>query len=107
MLVFVSGTTTYLHVFMLFTPNYVVVGALAPFRYWCCGHYLGGCCSSPTIISDDVLADYSFTAEMPRTVSTYVHRVGRTARAGSGGRAITLITDARRKVILASVLHNS
>lgn len=38
-------------------------------------------------------------AEMPRNASTYVHRVGRTARAGCGGRAVTLVTDARRKVM--------
>jgi len=38
-------------------------------------------------------------AEMPRTASTYIHRVGRTARAGSSGRAITLVSDARRKVM--------
>lgn len=38
-------------------------------------------------------------AEMPRNTSTYVHRVGRTARAGSSGRAITLVSDARRKVM--------
>lgn len=38
-------------------------------------------------------------AEMPRTVSTYIHRVGRTARAGCGGRSITLVSDDRRKVM--------
>lgn len=38
-------------------------------------------------------------AEMPRSTSTYVHRVGRTARAGKNGRAVTLVTDARRKVM--------
>ncbi|RYH23051.1 DEAD/DEAH box helicase [archaeon] len=38
-------------------------------------------------------------SEMPRDVSTYVHRVGRTARAGCGGRAITLVSDERRKVM--------
>lgn len=38
-------------------------------------------------------------AEMPRTASTYVHRVGRTARAGCGGRSVTLVGDARRKVM--------
>ena len=38
-------------------------------------------------------------AEMPRSASTYVHRVGRTARAGSSGRAVTLVSDARRKVM--------
>ncbi|CAM9131810.1 unnamed protein product, partial [Ectocarpus fasciculatus] len=38
-------------------------------------------------------------AEMPRIASTYVHRVGRTARAGCGGRAVTIVGDARRKVM--------
>jgi ATP-dependent RNA helicase DDX27 len=38
-------------------------------------------------------------AEMPRSSTTYVHRVGRTARAGNGGRSITLVSDARRKVM--------
>mmetsp|Transcript_17402 Transcript_17402/g.17488 ORF Transcript_17402/g.17488 Transcript_17402/m.17488 type:complete len:764 (+) Transcript_17402:55-2346(+) len=38
-------------------------------------------------------------SEMPRSASTYVHRVGRTARAGSGGRAITLVSDGRRKIM--------
>lgn len=38
-------------------------------------------------------------AEMPKTTSTYIHRVGRTARAGSSGRAITLVTDDRRKLV--------
>lgn len=37
--------------------------------------------------------------EMPRSTSTYVHRVGRTARAGLSGRAVTLVSDARRKVM--------
>ena len=34
-----------------------------------------------------------------RTSFRYVHRVGRTARAGCGGRAVTLVGDARRKVM--------
>jgi ATP-dependent RNA helicase DDX27 len=38
-------------------------------------------------------------AEMPRNPSTYVHRVGRTARAGCGGRAVTFVSDHRRKVM--------
>lgn len=38
-------------------------------------------------------------AEMCRNSSTYIHRVGRTARAGAGGRAITLVSDGRRKVV--------
>lgn len=38
-------------------------------------------------------------ADMPRNSSTYVHRVGRTARAGCSGRAVTLVCDSRRKIM--------
>ena len=38
-------------------------------------------------------------AEMPRSANTYIHRVGRTARAGTGGRSITILPDDRRKVM--------
>lgn len=38
-------------------------------------------------------------AEMPRSASTYIHRVGRTARAGCAGRSITLVSDGRRGVM--------
>jgi len=38
-------------------------------------------------------------AEMPRSTSTYVHRVGRTARASASGVSVTLVGDARRKVM--------
>ena len=34
--------------------------------------------------------------EMPSQVSTYVHRIGRTARAGRGGKSCTLIGEGRR-----------
>ena len=37
--------------------------------------------------------------EMPRQAPTYVHRVGRTARAGRGGRSVTLIGEHRRLVM--------
>jgi ATP-dependent RNA helicase DDX27 len=37
--------------------------------------------------------------EMPRAASTYIHRVGRTARAGCAGRAVTLVSDSRRSVM--------
>ncbi|CAM9210670.1 unnamed protein product [Phaeothamnion confervicola] len=37
--------------------------------------------------------------EMPRTRDTYIHRVGRTARAGCGGRSVTLIGEDRRLVM--------
>jgi superfamily II DNA/RNA helicase len=38
-------------------------------------------------------------AEMPRNLNIYIHRVGRTARAGKTGRSITLVTDERRKIM--------
>lgn len=38
-------------------------------------------------------------AEMPRNISIYIHRVGRTARAGCGGRSITLVSEDRRKIM--------
>ena len=37
--------------------------------------------------------------EMPSRTSTYVHRVGRTARAGCGGKACTLISEGRRHLM--------
>ena len=36
---------------------------------------------------------------MPRQRQTYVHRVGRTARAGCGGRAVTLVGEGRRHLM--------
>ena len=38
---------------------------------------------------------------MPRAANTYVHRVGRTACAGCGGRSVTLVGDPRRPVMKA------
>lgn len=37
--------------------------------------------------------------EMPNQVETYVHRIGRTARAGRGGRSCTLIGEGRRHLM--------
>lgn len=37
--------------------------------------------------------------EMPRAVATYVHRVGRTARAGRSGHSVTLVGAERRAVL--------
>jgi len=39
--------------------------------------------------------------EMPSSVDTYVHRIGRTARAGRGGKACTLIGESRRPLMKA------
>jgi len=47
--------------------------------------------------------------EMPKDLSTYVHRVGRTARAGRGGRAVTLTSEKQRmltKEVLKKSKHN-
>ena len=35
--------------------------------------------------------------DLPADTETYVHRIGRTARAGRGGEAITLVTSAQRR----------
>mmetsp|Transcript_26552 Transcript_26552/g.64720 ORF Transcript_26552/g.64720 Transcript_26552/m.64720 type:complete len:852 (-) Transcript_26552:2372-4927(-) len=37
--------------------------------------------------------------EMPNQVETYIHRIGRTARAGRGGKACTLIGEGRRHLM--------
>jgi ATP-dependent RNA helicase DDX27 len=39
--------------------------------------------------------------EMPSQLATYVHRIGRTARAGRGGRSCTLIGEGRRYLMKA------
>ena len=41
--------------------------------------------------------------EMPQDLTTYVHRVGRTARAGRGGRAVTLTGEKRRLLVKQAV----
>jgi len=37
--------------------------------------------------------------DCPRAISSYVHRVGRTARAGAKGLAVTLVEDSERKIL--------
>ena len=44
--------------------------------------------------------------EMPAQVSNYIHRIGRTARAGRGGRACTLIGEGRRH-LMKSVIKDA
>lgn len=41
----------------------------------------------------------------PRTLDTYLHRVGRTARAGAQGLAISLVEDTDRQLIKAVMKH--
>ena len=43
--------------------------------------------------------EYVMNFEMPNQVETYVHRIGRTARAGRGGKACTLIGEGRRHLM--------
>ena len=45
-------------------------------------------------ISTDLPAVVNF--ELPRSAEVYVHRIGRTGRAGKGGLALSLFTDAER-----------
>lgn len=47
-------------------------------------------------------------AQVPRNVSEYVHRVGRTARAGRKGRAVTLADDTgRTKKMLKDIVRSA
>jgi ATP-dependent RNA helicase DDX27 len=41
--------------------------------------------------------------DAPRNLETYLHRVGRTARAGSEGLAVSLITDDDRSLLKSVV----
>ncbi|XP_025114812.1 probable ATP-dependent RNA helicase DDX27 [Pomacea canaliculata] len=42
---------------------------------------------------------------MPNTLKHYVHRVGRTARAGKAGRSVTLVGEKERKMLKEVVKH--
>ncbi|GMS99081.1 hypothetical protein PENTCL1PPCAC_21256, partial [Pristionchus entomophagus] len=44
---------------------------------------------------------------MPRTLKSYIHRVGRTARAGKAGRSISLVTEDDRKLLKEIVKSNA
>ena len=39
--------------------------------------------------------------DVPRSPKDYVHRVGRTARAGRGGQSVTLVTQYDVKLVLS------
>lgn len=44
--------------------------------------------------------------DMPNTLKQYVHRVGRTARAGRVGRSISLVGESERKLLKEIVASN-
>lgn len=48
---------------------------------------------------DIELVETVINFEMPSQIETYVHRIGRTARAGRGGRSCTLIGEGRRHLM--------
>ncbi|TNY21649.1 P-loop containing nucleoside triphosphate hydrolase protein [Rhodotorula diobovata] len=43
--------------------------------------------------------------EMPKSIEIYLHRVGRTARAGRKGRALTLVGESDRKLVKLAMKH--
>ncbi|KAK4052203.1 nucleolar DEAD-box protein required for synthesis of 60S ribosomal subunit [Microbotryomycetes sp. JL221] len=43
--------------------------------------------------------------EMPKSIEIYLHRVGRTARAGKQGRALTLVGEEDRKLVKLAMKH--
>ncbi|KAH9849774.1 DEAD-domain-containing protein [Lenzites betulinus] len=45
--------------------------------------------------------------DMPGQLAQYLHRVGRTARAGLKGRSVTLVGEADRKLLKAAIKHSS
>ncbi|KAJ7103512.1 DEAD-domain-containing protein [Mycena belliarum] len=45
--------------------------------------------------------------DMPGQLAQYLHRVGRTARAGNKGRSVTLVGEADRKMLKAAIKHGA
>lgn len=43
--------------------------------------------------------------DMPAQLAQYLHRVGRTARAGAKGRSVTLVGETDRKILKAAIKH--
>ncbi|EIN13726.1 DEAD-domain-containing protein [Punctularia strigosozonata HHB-11173 SS5] len=51
----------------------------------------------------DIVINY----DMPGQLAQYLHRVGRTARAGKKGRSVTLVGEADRKMLKAAIKHGA
>ncbi|EDW94802.1 probable ATP-dependent RNA helicase Dbp73D [Drosophila yakuba] len=63
-------------------------------RNFSAGKINGLVCSDALARGIDVAdVDVVLSYEIPRHITTYIHRVGRTARAGRKGTAVTLLTD--------------
>ncbi|KAH7930992.1 DEAD-domain-containing protein [Leucogyrophana mollusca] len=45
--------------------------------------------------------------DMPNQLAQYLHRVGRTARAGKTGRSVTLVGEGDRKMLKAAIKHST
>ncbi|TFK77079.1 DEAD-domain-containing protein [Pluteus cervinus] len=45
--------------------------------------------------------------DMPGQLAQYLHRVGRTARAGKQGRSVTLVGEADRKILKSAIKHGA
>ena len=54
-------------------------------------------CSDALARGIDVLVDHVVSYDCPSFVKTYIHRVGRTARAGRSGEAVTLVEGKREE----------
>lgn len=71
--------------------------------------------SFPSLVSSDALArgmdipkvKYVVSYELPKYVKNYVHRIGRTGRAGKKGTAVTLLLSKQVYSIISSFLITS
>lgn len=69
------------------------------FSLWICLIYVHVCIDSDSLICSDAMArgmdiddvQYVISYDPPPYIKTYIHRVGRTARAGKEGTALTLL----------------
>ncbi|KAL9608428.1 MAG: hypothetical protein Q9167_006744 [Letrouitia subvulpina] len=77
------------------------LAALAAFRSGATTHLLATDLASRGLDVPGVACVVNYTA--PQSLTIYLHRVGRTARAGAAGRACTLAAEPDRKVVKAAV----